>query len=170
MKKLELVRMLYEVGAVKFGEFVLSSGKKSSVYVDFKKASTNPKILKVFAEELVSKVNVDFDKIACIELGGVPLAVAVSILTEKSYVIFRKKKKEYGAREDYIGEVERGERFLIVEDVITTGSSAKSVEERLRDLGAEVVAFSCAVDREESDLNPISVLRLSEILEFKDSL
>ena len=169
MEKFELVKMLYEVGAIKFGEFVLSSGKKSNVYVDFKKASTNPRILRAFAEELISKVNVEYDKIACIELGGVPLAVTVAILTEKSYVIFRKKKKDYGAQEDYIGDVGEGESFLVVEDVITTGSSAKSIEERLKRLGARVAAFSCAVDREESDLDPISVLKLSEILEFKDA-
>ncbi|ADC66150.1 orotate phosphoribosyltransferase [Ferroglobus placidus DSM 10642] len=170
MEKFELVKMLYDAGAVKFGEFVLSSGKRSNVYVDFKKASTKPKILKTFAKELISKINFDFDKIACIELGGVPLAVAVALDLEKDYVIFRKKKKEYGAEEEFVGEVRSGEKFLVVEDVITTGSSAKSIEERLKKFNAEVVAFSCAVDREESSLNPISVLKLSDILKFKEGL
>ena len=124
----KLVDMLKDVGALKFGEFILSSGKKSNVYVDIKIACTYPEILRTIAKLMAEKLReIKFDKIACIELGGVPLAVALSLETNKPYVIFRKEKKSYGVGGDLIGTIEQGERIVVVEDVTTTGKSAHSV-------------------------------------------
>ncbi|AIY90972.1 orotate phosphoribosyltransferase [Geoglobus acetivorans] len=161
----DLLNMLVDSGAIKYGEFVLSSGKKSSVYIDIKLAVTNPEILETVAGMMAEKLkSVDFDRIACIELGGVPLAVALSLKTKKPLVIFRKKKKEYGTQEEFIGDIDRGDRIVVVEDVITTGKSAKSVVERVEKAGGKVVRVIAVVDREESDLTPVSLLRLSDIL------
>lgn len=163
---MNLLEMLKNAGAIKFGEFVLSSGKKSSVYIDIKQAVTKPEILETIANLMAEKLrDVEFDRIACIELGGVPIAVALSLKTGKELVIFRKKKKEYGTGDDRVGEIKKGERVVVVEDVVTTGKSARSVVERVEALGAEVVAIMAVVDREESDLPVTSLLRLSEILE-----
>lgn len=161
----ELVDLLERCGAIKFGNFVLSSGKKSRVYIDIKKAVTNPDILERIAKEMAEKLeSMDFDRIACIELGGVPLAVALSLKTGKPYVIFRKQKKEYGTQDDFVGELEKGERVVVVEDVITTGKSARKVIERVEENGGKVLAVIAVVDREESDLSPLSLLKLSEII------
>ncbi len=168
-KKKELISHLLEIKALKFGEFILSSGKKSNVYVDIKLACTHPHILKTIAELMAEKVkNLDFDKIACIELGGVPLAVALSLELKKPIVIFRKEKKDYGVKGDCIGEIKTGERILVVEDVTTTGKSALSVVKRVKDRGGEVVAVLTVVDRGEGakDVlkNLISVLKIDELL------
>jgi len=164
-----MIEELKSVGAIKFGDFVLSSGKRSNVYIDIKVAATKPKILEKIAEEMKKRIsNIEFDKIACIELGGVPLAVALSLKTGKDLVIFRKQKKDYGVKDDKIGEIKEGERIVVVEDVVTTGKSAKSVIERVEKLGGSVVAVLAVVDREESDLNVISIMKLSEILEKLD--
>ncbi len=163
---MNLKEMLREVGAIKFGEFVLSSGKKSNVYIDIKQAVTRPRVLHAIAAAMAEKLSgLDFDRIACIELGGVPLAVALSLKTGKDLVIFRKRRKEYGTGDDRIGEVRAGERIVVVEDVVTTGKSVRSVVERVEALNARVVAILAVVDREESDLPVISLLKLSEILE-----
>ena len=164
-----MIEDLKSVGAVKFGDFVLSSGKRSKIYIDIKVAATKPKILEKIADEMKKRIsNIEFDKIACIELGGVPLAVALSLKTGKDLVIFRKQKKDYGVKDDKIGEIMEGEKIVVVEDVVTTGKSVKSVIERVEKLGGRVVAVLAVVDREESDLNVISILKLSEILEKLD--
>ncbi len=164
-----LIEELKNVGAIKFGEFILSSGKKSNVYIDIKVAVTKPKILDKIAEEMLKKVqSLEFDKIACIELGGVPLAVALSLKSGRDLVIFRKQRKDYGVKEDVIGEIKQEDRVLVVEDVVTTGKSVRSVIERVERLGGKAVAVLAVVDREESDMEIISLLKLSEILENID--
>ena len=169
----DLVKKLIDVGAVKFGEFILASGKKSNVYVDIKIASTYPDVLKAVVESIAKKLkDLDFDKIACIELGGVPLAVALSLELNKPYVIFRKQKKDYGVKADYVGEIKEDEKFVVVEDVTTTGNSALSVVERLKRCKAEVVALAVVVDREEGAKDKFDVfiplLTLSQLLEFSE--
>ena len=146
----EIAKRMLEVGALKFGEFTLSSGKKSNVYVDVKLACTYPDLLKMMTSEMVNLLeNQQFDVIACVELGGVPLAVSLSLKTGKRLLIFRKKKKDYGLGGDRVGFIEKGERAVVVEDVTTTGGSALSAVERVRDAGGEVVCVLTVVDRKE---------------------
>ncbi len=169
MNKQELIRRMIDVGALKFGEFVLSSGKKSNVYVDVKLASTHPDVLKLISEGIAEIVkDLEFDKIACVELGGVPIAVAASLKLGKPLVIFRKEKKGYGLGEDRIGEIKDGERVLIVEDVVTTGKSALSAAKRVEEAGGRVMAIVAVVDREEGDVEVRSLLKLRELLEAKE--
>jgi len=165
MVKEVLIRRLIEVGALKFGEFILSSGQKSNIYVDIKHACTFPDILNLIVKLMSEKLrNLEFDKIACIELGGVPIAVALSLEINKPYVIFRKIKKDYGMEEDCIGVIKRNERFIVVEDVTTTGSSALSVVERVEKKGGKVVKILCVVDRGAKIDKLDSILSLSELL------
>lgn len=168
----DLAKRLIEVNAVKFGEFILSSGKKSNVYVDIKLALTYPDILKLIVNAMVEKLkNLKFDKIACIELGGVPVAVGLALELKKPFVILRKQAKSYGIKADYIGEINENERFIVVEDVTTTGNSALSVVDRLRNYKAQVVAVLVVVDREEGAKDKfdkfIPLLTLSQLLKFK---
>lgn len=165
-----LIRRMIEVGALKFGDFVLSSGKRSRVYVDVKLASTFPDILEMISEGMAEKLkDMDFDRIACVELGGVPIAVALSLKMKKPLVIFRKEKKDYGVKGDRIGEVKRGERVVVVEDVITTGKSALSAARRVEESGAGVAAIIAVVDREESGRDFMSLLKLSDLIDAYDS-
>lgn len=168
---MRLVERLLEVGALKFGDFLLSSGKRSNVYVDIKLAVTYPDILEMIAKgiaEILKKY--DFDRVACIELGGVPIATAVSLKTMKPLVIFRKEQKSHGLGGDMIGEIRGGERVAIVEDVITTGRSVLSVAERVKKRGGEVAVIVAVVDREEAEIEFESVLKLSDLIKSKDLL
>ncbi|MDI9611135.1 MAG: orotate phosphoribosyltransferase [Archaeoglobales archaeon] len=166
---MKLVRKLIEVGALKFGDFILSSGKKSNVYVDIKLAVTYPEILEMIGSEIAEILKkYEVDRIACIELGGVPIATAVSLKTKKPLVIFRKELKNYGLGGDMIGEIREGERIAVVEDVITTGKSALSVAERVKKKGGKVITIVAVVDREESGMKFESVLKLSDLIKAKD--
>lgn len=147
-----LIEILKKTGAVKFGDFTLSSGKKSNFYVDIKTACTYPEVLleinKLVTNKLEEK-SIQYDRIACVELGGVPLCVSLSIVTGKPYVIFRKEKKEHGTGGYFIGNIEEGEKVIIIEDVTTTGGSAQSAVKRVEKLKGNVKAVISVVDREE---------------------
>ncbi len=171
MRKEKLVKRMIEVGALKFGEFVLSSGKKSRVYVDVKLASTYPDILDMIAEGIAEMLRgQDCDRIACVELGGVPVAVATSLKLGKPLIIFRKEKKEYGLGGDRIGDLREGEKVVVVEDVITTGRSALSAARRVEEGGGVVAGIVAVVDREESGREFPSLLKLRDLLELYDPL
>ena len=156
---------LIEVGAVKYGDFVLSSGKKSNIYIDIKLACTYPEILDLIAELMKDSVG-DVEKISCIELGAVPLAVAVSLKTGLPLSIFRKRRKDYGTGDDLIGEIKPGEKICVIEDVTTTGNSVISVIERVAERGGEVKEVIVVVDREEGAEKRIKSLNV----EFKPLL
>ena len=142
-----LREMLISAEAIRFGDFTLASGRKSKVYIDIKKAITDPAILKKIASEVLSHCT-DFDAVAGVAVGGVPLAVSVSLASDKPYVIIRKKQKGHGLASLIIGDV-AGKRILLVEDVTTSGGSAVFGIEQLRSAGAVVTDVITVVDRNE---------------------
>lgn len=153
-----LKNMLIECNAIQFGEFTLTSGKKSNYYIDIKRASTNPAILKEIAMGMAP--HIDGDRIAGMELGAVPIAAAVALETGKPFVIIRKGKREHGTGNQIEGELNKGERVVVVEDVATTGGSVVKSIEILRSAGAVVEKVVVVVDREEGareNLEPLGV-------------
>ncbi|CAB50015.1 orotate phosphoribosyltransferase [Pyrococcus abyssi] len=150
--KEELVKLIIDSGCIKFGHFILTSGKESNYYIDIKSLITNPKALKLIAKmikEESRKLGIEYDKVAGPELGAVPIATALSLETDKPLLIIRKKKKEHGTGKLIEGEISPGDRVLLVEDVTTTGGSVIRAAKILKEHGAEVVGIFVVVDREE---------------------
>ncbi len=139
---------LIKCGAFKTGEFVLTSGKKSSFYVDIKQASTDPLILKEIAKLMAEKLKGE-NLIAGMELGAVPLAVALSLETKLPYIIIRKDSRKHGTGKLVEGNLRHGDKVLLVEDVTTTGSSLLKSAEIIKKEGGEVKRALVVVDREE---------------------
>ncbi|HZY69687.1 MAG TPA: orotate phosphoribosyltransferase [Thermoplasmata archaeon] len=140
--------MLADAEAVRFGDFLLASGRRSNVYVDVKRAWTDPKRLGELARAFAKRVRPQ-ESLAGVELGAVPLVVATALATGRPYVIIRKQAKEHGTRLPFEGEVGAGARFLILEDVTTSGGSVVRSVELLRSAGATVDRAVVVVDREE---------------------
>jgi orotate phosphoribosyltransferase len=171
MEKKELINLLKECGAIEFGRFILTSGAVSNYYIDIKKASTNPHILKKIAKAIAEYAK-GYDIIAGMELGAVPLAVAVSLETEIPYVIIRKEKREHGTGKQIEGGDVKGKKVLIVEDVTTSGGSVIKSVSILRENEAIVDEVIAVVDRESGtkeklkklDINFIPLLSVSDIL------
>lgn len=143
-----LKETLKSCGAFQIGEFTLTSGKKSNFYVDIKQASTNPNILGEIAEDMVKHIK-DEEKIAGMELGAVPLAVALSLKTNLPYLIIRKKSRQHGTGKLIEGNMGDGDKILLVEDVTTTGSSLVFAAETIRKAKGIVNRAIVVVDREE---------------------
>ena len=143
----EIVAALLDAAAVRFGEFTLASGEKSDVYIDVKRAWTDPKNLDVLARALSARVG-SVDRLAGMELGAVPLVVAVAIRTGRDYVVLRKATKDHGTRQPYEGSIPSGTRVLLIEDVSTTGGSTLRSIEIVRAAGGAVDRALVVVDRE----------------------
>ena len=147
MGKQQLIELLKECGAIQFGRFVLTSGAVSDYYIDIKKASTNPKVLKKITEMMAEYVE-GYDVIAGMELGAVPLAVSLSLETNIPYVIVRKEKREHGTGKKIEGGDVKNKKVLVVEDVTTSGGSVIKAVKTLRENQALVDKVLVVVDRE----------------------
>ena len=144
----EVLRALLEAGAVRFGDFTLTSGEKSDVYIDVKRAWTSPARLDLLARALAARVGDATDRLAGMELGAVPLVVAVALRTRQEYVVLRKAAREHGTRQPFEGEIPSGARVLLIEDVSTTGGSSLRSVEIVRAAGGRVDRALVVVDRE----------------------
>jgi orotate phosphoribosyltransferase len=150
IQKQELIAALKACGAIRYGDFTLASGKKSKYYIDIKKASTDPKTLKLIARQAAFRIKqMDVNIIAGVELGGVPLATAVSMETELPLLIVRKAVKDYGTKSRFVGDIKPEDRLVMLEDVTTSGGSVRDAVEVVRETGANVKYVICVVDREE---------------------
>ena len=140
-----IAELLRKHGAVEYGDFTLASGEKSSYYLDVKTAITHPAVLMAVGEEMARRA--EFDVVAGVAVGGVPIAVATAIASGKPYAIIRNTEKSHGKGGRIIGEVS-GKRVLLVEDVTTSGGSVIGGIGALRAFGAEVAEVITVVDRE----------------------
>jgi len=162
--------ILVKYGAIEFGDFILSSGAKSSYYIDLKTAATNPELLAIIGREIAE--NFDFEVVAGVAVGAVPIAVAVSLASGRPYCIIRKEEKSHGKSGKLIGDV-RNKKVLLVEDVTTSGGSVLFGLEVLRENGADVREIATVVDREQGAYEKLesagvrlsALVRASEIVE-----
>jgi len=170
MTNQELIAALRDADAVQYGEFELSHGGTSDYYVDKYLFETDPHCLELIAEAFAEKV--DEPKLAGVALGAVPLVAVTATETDRSYVIARKKAKEYGTANRIEGQLDEGEEVVVLEDIATTGNSAIDAVEALREAGAEVNRVLVVVDREEGaterlaehDLKLDALVTASELL------
>jgi orotate phosphoribosyltransferase len=148
--KEELKQLLKQTGAVKFGDFTLSSGKKSDFYVDCRKVTLHPQGAKLIGKIILEKIkDLKIDAIGGLTLGADPIIGAVVTLSDIPGFIVRKKAKEHGTGQKIEGLIEKGWNVLIVEDVATTGGSALQAIEAAEAAGAKVVKVISVVDRQE---------------------
>jgi orotate phosphoribosyltransferase len=171
-----LADALKECGAIEFGDFTLASGKKSRYYVDIKKASTNPGLLKLIAcrvSEIMKLHSIEADYIGGVALGGVPIAVSVSLETGYPLLMIRKEAKDYGTKGQIVGDILPGRVVVLVEDVTTTGWSVIKAIRALRGKGLVIHYVITVVDREEGaseslasdDIKLIPLVRMSELFQ-----
>jgi len=170
------IRKLREYGLVKRGTFILSSGKKSNIYVDMRKLWSFPKLARIGALLMASEIKreVKYASLAGVATGGIPLATHLSFTLGWPMGYVRPKRKEYGQKK-LIEGIEPGQKVVVVDDVSTTGTSLIKSIEALEEVGAEVVLAATLLDREEGardeveskGIKFVKVLTLSEIIEKK---
>ena len=129
------------------GDFLLASGEHTNFYFDKYLFETKPTILRRLADTLAEHVTPHVDRLAGVEGGGVSLAAAVSLATGLPFVIIR---RTHGAdpHQPVRGELHGGERVVLIQDVVDSGSQAMAAATTLTDLGAQVSGVLAVIDRE----------------------
>jgi len=143
------------------GRFTLRSGQISSHYFDKYLFEGDPELLQEVIAHAVPLVPPGTEVLAGLELGGVPIATALSLATGLEAAFVRKAAKPYGTAKLAEGAEVDGRRVLIVEDVITTGGQVVMSTEDLRRLGATVEHVICVIDRSDGSHDALHAAGLS---------
>ena len=148
MNRDQLIKRIKETAYLE-GDFILRSGKKSHYYLDKYLFETCPDILKALSKEFAQHVTDDVTLIAGAELGGVALAAATAMETNRNWVIIRNSKKGYGTGKMIEGVLKPGDVVLLVEDIATTGGQVIEAAHIIQAAGAVVKKIVCTIDRKQ---------------------
>ena len=129
------------------GTFTLRSGQVSTTYFDKYLFEADPQLLREVAAAAVGLIPPGTEVLAGLELGGVPVATALSLATGLPAAFVRKEAKKYGTAKLAEGAEIAGRRVLIVEDIVTTGGQVVLSARDLRGRGATLVGALCVIDR-----------------------
>jgi orotate phosphoribosyltransferase len=129
------------------GTFTLRSGQTATEYFDKYRFEADPVLLADIAAAMVALLPAGTEVLAGLELGGVPIATALSLRTGIPAAFVRKQAKAYGTARLAEGADIAGRRVTVIEDVITTGGQVLISAGELRDLGAVVRHVVCVIDR-----------------------
>ena len=150
----EFATFLYQNGIIKFGNFTLASGKKSSYYVDLRLVPSYPqefrKMVKYLENKILQDIGLDeFDSIVSVPTGGLVIASALSIETVKPLIYVRNKPKDYGTSKSVEGKIYEGMKVIMIDDVATTGGSVVNAIKILKEINVSIKDAYVIVNRME---------------------
>jgi len=148
MNDAQLIERICETALLR-GQFTLRSGRQSAYYLDKYRFETQPDILGALGQRLAKRVGKGVDRLAGAELGGIPLVCAASLVTGLPTVLIRNQKKDYGTKKLIEGELNRGDKVLIIEDIATTGGQVLEAAAVIQETGAMVTGILAVIDRQE---------------------
>ncbi|MUN38154.1 orotate phosphoribosyltransferase [Actinomadura litoris] len=143
--------------AVVHGDFVLSSGKRASWYVDLRRVTLDGAIAPLVGRVMLdATADLDYEAVGGLTLGADPVATAMLHAAAArgrhlDAFVVRKAGKAHGLQRRIEGPDVEGRRVLAVEDTSTTGGSVLTAVEALREAGAEVVAVATILERGAAD-------------------
>lgn len=172
--KAELLKLI-KTKAVVRGEWTLASGKKSDFYIDGKQVTLDPQGIFVSAKMILALLHgTQADAIGGPTIGADPIAAAVALLSLQTgkplrAFIVRKEAKKHGMQKMIEGPLlQKGDRVVMVEDVITTGGSVLAAIQEVEKIGAKVVKVICLVDRNEGASELLNKYNYTPIFSLKD--
>jgi len=150
----EFATFLHQNSIIKFGDFTLASGKKSSYYVDLRLVPSYPiefrKMVKYLENEIGQDIGLDnFDSIVSVPTGGLVIASALAIETVKPLIYVRSKPKDYGTSKSVEGKIHDDMKVVMIDDVATTGGSVVNAIKSLKEVNITVKDAYVIVNRME---------------------
>jgi len=166
--------LLIKNDAIKFGDYILASGKKSPYYIDLRQTISSPITMDWIANSLTRIIlneigKSKIDKILGVPTAGVPFATVVSQKLGIPLIYYRQARKEHGVRKKVEGILERNDRVLIIDDLITTGESVIETAEVIRDQGGVVNELVVLLDREQGGQQRLRQARIEPHVLFRIS-
>ncbi|KRX76493.1 Uridine 5'-monophosphate synthase, partial [Trichinella sp. T6] len=142
---------LFHLGAIQFGEFMLKSKHTSPIYVDMRRLLSHPTLLNTVEDLMYDYAKeLEYDVICGVPYGAIPLTSALSVKRSIPMIMQRKDAKAYGTKKIVEGLYKPGDKCLIIEDVITFGSSiaetARGASRNLENLGITKWSLFCLPD------------------------
>ena len=172
----EFAIFLHQNDIIKFGDFTLASGKKSSYYIDLRLVASFPHIFRKMIknlQKLVSeKTGLDnFDSLVSVPTGGLVIGSALAIETVKPLIYVRNKPKDYGTTKSIEGKIFSGMKVALIDDVITTGNSVINGIKQLKDAGLSISDVYVIINRLEGanntlELEKVNLYQLTDVLEI----
>jgi orotate phosphoribosyltransferase len=170
MNRNQLAENIYNASHLE-GHFKLRSGQISNEYFDKYLFESEPKILSEIVRQMAKLVPAGTEILAGLEMGGIPVATALSIQTGIPAAFVRKKAKEYGTCKLAEGTDIRSKNVCIIEDVVTTGGQIILSAADLKQLDAQIKYVLCVIEREsksrdnlkENGLELISLFTMADL-------
>ncbi len=157
MSDRETLAALLRERSVSFGEFVLSSGQRSSYYIDARKTTMSAEgqlLIGRLGLATIREAGWAPTAVGGLTLGADPVAYAIARASADRPPLVqafsvRKAAKDHGTRRRIEGNFASGDRVVVIEDVITSGGSAREAVETVRANGGLVLGILAVVDREQ---------------------
>lgn len=150
----EFATFLHQKEIIKFGEFTLASGKKSSYYVDLRLVPSYPHqfrtMIKYLQNNIVESIGLNsFDSLVSVPTGGLIIASALAIEIVKPLIYVRSKPKDYGTSKSVEGQIYEGMKVVMIDDVATTGGSVVNAIKSLKEANITIEDAYVIVNRME---------------------
>jgi len=169
----KLAKALCNANIMKFGLFSLASGRKSPVYVDIRVLPSSPASFSLAIDELVKKVKaLKVDVVAGAETAGIPIAAAIALKAKLPMIYVRKRPKSYGTMSFIEGVLEKDQKAVLIDDMITDGKSKMRFIEGIKKEGAVCEDVLVILDREQGGTENLSAenLKLHSLITLKELL
>ena len=144
----ESLKILKETDALLEGHFILSSGLHSDKYIQCAKLLSRPEKAKALCLSLAEKIkekSKNIDLILSPAIGGIVIGYEIGRILNTETIFAERVNGNFNLRRGF--EIKKGQKILIVEDVITTGKSSLECSGLAKKLGAEIVGYACIIDR-----------------------
>jgi len=169
----DTAKILLDINAIKLSPnkpFTWASGWKSPIYCDNRIILSNPKIRNTIKKYLAQVMSENFDQpdaIAGVATGAIGIAMLVADYLDLPFIYVRPEAKKHGRKNQIEGEIEKGKKVLVIEDLISTGKSSVGAIRALKSYGLDVVGmiaiftYEFSVSKDNFNREEITVKTLS---------
>ena len=166
-------KILLDINAIKLSPnepFLWASGWKSPIYCDNRIILSNPKIRNTIKKYLAQVMNKNFDQpdaIAGVATGAIGIGMLVADYLDLPFIYVRPEAKKHGRKNQIEGEIEKGKKVLVIEDLISTGKSSIGAIRALKSYGLDVVGmiaiftYEFSISKDNFNREEINVKTLS---------